>query len=182
MNRLSGVFQFILGFFLGVALLVGGTASLAYVAFYRMSTNPEKPTFAEEKPPEKTEAKPVAKTETKPVAKMETPAEKPQEVAAKEPEVEVVEQEVKEDVKEEKLPTGAYRAKVTWSDGLSLRSEPGQEAERVGGVGYNSELIILKTSADGNWQQVRLAGSQEEGWIKAGNIEKVEEETTETGQ
>ncbi|CCQ61355.1 hypothetical protein CWATWH0401_2419 [Crocosphaera watsonii WH 0401] len=51
MNRLSGVFQFLLGFFLGIFLLVGGTASLAYVVFSRMSANPEKPTFAEEKPP-----------------------------------------------------------------------------------------------------------------------------------
>ncbi|MGB5592618.1 MAG: SH3 domain-containing protein [Crocosphaera sp.] len=165
MNRLSGVFQFLLGFFLGIFLLVGGTASLAYVVFARMSANPEKPTFAEEKPPETT-----AKTDPLPVAKTETKTQEVAEVAAKEPEIEEVVEEEKEE-----LPTGAYRATVTWSTGLSIRSEADSEAERIGGVDYNSELIILKTSPDGNWQKIRLPGSQQEGWVKAGNVQKVEE-------
>lgn len=163
MNRLSSVFQFILGFFLGIIFLVGGTTALAYIAFYRMSADPPKPTFAEEKPKEKTAANP----ESKPAVNRETEAAKTEEVAVTQTEVEEI---VAED---EELPAGAYRAKVTWSTGLSLRSEPGQEAERVGGVEYNSEIIVLKTSDDGDWQQVRLPGSQQEGWVKAGNVEKV---------
>ena len=163
MNRLSGVFQFLLGFFLGIFLLVGGTASLAYVVFSRMNANPEKPTFAEETAPEtKAEAK------SQPVAKQETKTQPVEEVVATEP---VVEEEETED-----LPDGAYRAKVTWSTGLSMRSQPDSDAERIGGVEYNSELIVLQTSADGGWQQVRLPGSQSEGWVKAGNVEKVEPE------
>ncbi len=157
MNRLSGVFQFLLGFFLGIFLLVGGTASLAYVVFSRMNADPEKPMFAEEKAPETT-----AKVETPP----ETKTQPVEEVVAKEP---VVEEE------QENLPDGAYRAKVTWSTGLSLRSQPAQDAERIGGVEYNTELIILQTSADGGWQQVRLPGSQREGWVKAGNVAKIDE-------
>ncbi|MDJ0509291.1 MAG: SH3 domain-containing protein [Crocosphaera sp.] len=157
MNRLSGLFQFLLGFFLGIFLLVGGTASLAYVVFSRMSVNPERPMFAEEKPTEET-----AKTETEPTATGKASPQSVEEVA------------VKETVKED-LPNGAYRAKVTWSTGLSLRSQPDSEAERIGGVEYNSALIVLKTSADGDWQQVRLPGSQQQGWVKAGNVVKVED-------
>ncbi len=159
MNRLSGVFQFLLGFFLGIFLLVGGTASLAYVVFSRMNANPEKPTFAEEKPPETT-----AKTDSQPVSKQDGKTQPVKEVAATEPVV-----------KKEKLPDGAYRAKVTWSTGLSLRSQPASDANRIGGVGYNAELIILKTSADGDWQQVRIPNSQQEGWVKAGNVAKINE-------
>ncbi len=159
MNRLSGVFQFLLGFFLGIFLLVGGTASLAYVVFSRMNADPEKPTFAEEKPPETT-----AKADSQPVSKQDSKTQPVEEVVAKESVVEA-----------EKLPNGAYRAKVTWSTGLSLRSQPASDAERIGGVGYNAELIILKTSADGDWQQVRLPNSQQEGWVKAGNVAKIEE-------
>ena len=166
MNRLSSVFQFILGFFLGIIFLVGGTTALAYIAFYRMSADPPKPTFAEEKPKEKT----ATNSESKPAVNRETEAAKTEEVAVTQTEVEEI---VEED---EELPTGAYRAKVTWSTGLSLRSEPGQEAERIGGVEYNSEIIVLKTSEDGGWQQVRLPGNQQEGWVKAGNVEKVTEE------
>ncbi|MGK7880712.1 MAG: SH3 domain-containing protein [Crocosphaera sp.] len=161
MNRLSGVFQFLLGFFLGIFLLVGGTASLAYVVFSRMSVNPEKPTFAEEKPPETT-----AKADSQPVSNQESKTEAVEEVAATET---VFEEETEE------LPDGAYRAKVTWSTGLSLRSQPASDADRIGGVGYDAELIILKTSADGDWQQVRLPGSQREGWVKAGNVAKIDE-------
>ncbi len=161
MNRLSGLFQFLLGFFLGIFLLVGGTASLAYVVFARMSVDPEKPTFSEEKPPETT-----AKADSQPVSNQESKTESVEEVAATK---KVFEEETEE------LPDGAYRAKVTWSTGLSLRAQPASDADRIGGVGYDAELIILKTSADGDWQQVRLPGSQREGWVKAGNVKKVEE-------
>ncbi|MDJ0658133.1 MAG: SH3 domain-containing protein [Crocosphaera sp.] len=163
MNRLSGVFQFLLGFFLGIFLLVGGTASLAYVVFSRMNANPEKPTFAEENSPETT-----AKADSQPMAKEETKTQPVEEVVATEPVME-------EEDTDENLPDGAYRAKVTWSTGLSLRSQPDSDAERIGGVEYNSELIVLQTSTDGGWQQVRLPGSQSEGWVKAGNVAKVEE-------
>ncbi|GBF80718.1 SH3 domain-containing protein [Aphanothece sacrum] len=169
MNRLSSLFQFILGFFLGVILLVSGTTALAYVVLYRMSSTPPKPTFAEEKPKPKVTAKDESKT-TPQVAKTPVQEVPKQEVAAKEPEPSP---EVKEE-ETEKLPDGAYKATVNWSTGLSLRAEPGQEAERIGGVDYNTELIILSTSPDGNWQKVRVAGGSQEGWIKAGNVQKVE--------
>ncbi|HAC63522.1 MAG TPA: peptide-binding protein [Cyanothece sp. UBA12306] len=173
MNRFSALFQFIVGFFVGVLLLVSGTAALAYVVFYRLNIDPPKPTFAEEKP------KPKETTKSKPKAQ-ETAKKTKEEVAAKKPEPEpspeVEENKEEETTQEtEELPQGAYKASVNWPQGLSLRAEPGQDADRIGGVGYQSELIILKTSSDGDWQKVRLPRSGQEGWVKAGNVDKLED-------
>lgn len=49
MKRISNLVQFIIGFILGLAILAGGTAAVAYVFFAKMNANPPKPTFAEEK-------------------------------------------------------------------------------------------------------------------------------------
>jgi hypothetical protein len=70
------------------------------------------------------------------------------------------------------LPPGAYKARVTWPEGLSLRDAPNLESNRIGGVAFNQEVFVLKLSDDQRWQQVRLADSEQEGWIKAGNTQK----------
>jgi hypothetical protein len=72
---------------------------------------------------------------------------------------------------EAELPPNAYRALVTWPDGLSLRAEADADAERIGGIESEASIIILEDSADGKWQRVRLENDQE-GWIKGGNTEK----------
>jgi len=151
---ISSLFQFLIGFFLGIILFTAGIAGGAYFFLTQVSGNPPKPTFSEEN------ASVKEKTPSESPTPTETTATKPEE---------------KETVTEEKedLPEGAYRAKVTWSTGLSLRSQPSPDSERIGGVGYNSEIIILKTSEDGQWQQIRIPSSGEEGWVKAGNIEKI---------
>lgn len=158
MMNISSLFQFLLGFFLGIIIFTAGIAGGAYFFLTQVSGNPPKPTFSEEKPKEE---KPVSNS-SKPV---ETTAKKPKE-----------EKQTRETAKkeEEDLPPGAYRARVTWSTGLSVRSQPNTEAERIGGVGYNWEIIILKTSEDGQWQQVRIPSSGQEGWVKAGNVEKID--------
>ena len=70
------------------------------------------------------------------------------------------------------LPPNAYRAVVTWPEGLSLRSEPSLDAGRIGGIGADATIIILEDSADGQWQRVRLPWSGQEGWVKGGNTER----------
>ncbi|NES85097.1 MAG: SH3 domain-containing protein [Moorea sp. SIO2B7] len=163
MRRLSGFIQFILGFIIGVLLLAGGTATAAYYFFTKMAAPPARPVFSEEKPKPKN----VAQTKTSPVpAKTGTKENKPQK-----PKKETPKPSPK---KKEQLPAGAYRARVTWSQGLSLRAEPTIKAERVGGVGYNSELIILKYSSDRKWQKVRVPNTGQQAWIKAGNVRKVD--------
>ncbi|PSF38100.1 peptide-binding protein [Aphanothece hegewaldii CCALA 016] len=151
MNRLSGFLQFIIGFILGVVLLAGASAAVAYVILSKMSSPPDKPLFAEEK---KQQALAKKATTTEPNKAATNP---------------VTEVKSLEDI-----PTGTYKAFVSWSDGLSLRAEPSTEAARLGSLGYKAEIMVLGTSDDGNWQRVKVISTNQEGWIKAGNIEKVQ--------
>ena len=153
---MAGLIQFLLGFVIGIALLAGGAAGAVYLFVNRLAESPPKPVF-----PEESEAKEVLPEENAPVSdEPEAPATPPDPVAPPEP--------------IEELPSGAYRARVTWGQGLSMRAEPNTEAERVGGIGYNSEIIILNNSEDQNWQYVRVPDSRQEGWIKAGNVERID--------
>ncbi|MFM6056625.1 MAG: SH3 domain-containing protein, partial [Microcystis aeruginosa] len=65
MKRLSGLLQFMVGFVLGVAILVGGATAVAYMLLSGMNSNPPKPVFTEEKKEETKEekaAKPIPTT------------------------------------------------------------------------------------------------------------------------
>lgn len=171
MNRFSNLFQFIFGFLLGVLLLVGGAVALSFVFFTRLASPPEKPTFTEEK----ANTEQVSQGKESPKATSIKPAQtekKEQPTPAASPKAKSEEKKQESQQETEKLPAGAYKAKVNWSSGLSLRAEPSREAERIGGVDYNTELIILEKSSDGDWEKVRVPGTNQEGWIKAGNVEK----------
>lgn len=129
-----------------------------------MSVLPEKPIFYEE-----TAAARKARqrsVDTKPFS--ETPSVERAAESKPEPEL-----KPEPEPAEPELPPNAYKAKVTWPQGLSLRSEPSVNAARVGGIAYNSEIIILEQSADNDWQRVRLPWSEQEGWVKNGNTERV---------
>lgn len=152
---LSGIAKFILGFIVGIVLLAVSGGAAGYYFFTKMSANPPKPIFAEEQQRKLPEAKKVSTaipSNGKPVSQ-QTPKESP--------------------VKKE-LPPGAYNARVSWSEGLSLRDSPSQDSNRIGGVAFNQEIIVLKESDDKRWQQIRLADGDQEGWIKAGNIQRIE--------
>ncbi|MEB3121325.1 MAG: SH3 domain-containing protein [Snowella sp.] len=172
MKRFSGLLQFILGFFLGITILVGLTSALGYLMFSRLAATPNKPVFSEENkskvkattPDKKASEKSAAKPEVFPSPKAATESPSPEVSPSPSPSP-----EAKED-----LPKGAYKAKVTWSGGLSLRSNPSKESERVSGVDYDQELIILETSADGVWAKVRSVDGGQEGWVKVGNFKKTE--------
>jgi cytoskeletal protein RodZ len=174
MKRFSGLLQFILGFFLGITILVGLTSALGYLMFSRLAATPNKPVFSEENkskvkattPDKKASDKSAAKPEVSPSPKAATESPSPEVSPSPSPSPSP---EAKED-----LPKGAYKAKVTWSGGLSLRSNPSKESERVSGVDYDQELIILETSADGVWAKVRSVDGGQEGWVKVGNFKKTE--------
>ncbi len=65
-----------------------------------------------------------------------------------------------------------YDAKVTASQGLSLRKEPNSESEKLGGVNFEAKVAIVKTSDDGLWVLIQPELDSTQGWVKAGNIEK----------
>ena len=159
---LSGLGKFLLGFILAIALLVGGGVSVALYFVSKVSTLPPKPIFANDtatvkaqSPTASTTAKNTTVSTTQPSA-MPTPSE----TASPQP----------------PLEPGTYEARVTWSEGLILRSEPNIDAERIGSAGYNQQITVLEESVDKNWQRIRLEDSEQEGWVKAGNIERVNQE------
>lgn len=154
----SGLAKFLLGFTLAIALLIGGGVAAAMYFMNKVSTRPPKPIFTNEKPALKAQHRPnnATASTTLPTAQ---PSATPSPTYTSSP---------------KPLESGAYKARANWPQGLSLRSEPNLAAEYVGSVGYHQPLIVLEQSADKNWQRVRLEGSEREGWIKAGNIERVE--------
>ncbi|WP_030007250.1 SH3 domain-containing protein [Picosynechococcus sp. NKBG042902] len=165
--NISNLFQFILGFILGVFLLAVGSVGAAYYFFNRMAAAPPKPVFSETvaDPPETTPTSPQSQ-ETEPEPTATAANNDPEATEAEAEEEEAPEPEVAE------TSTDSYKATVTWSSGLSLRAEPSQDSARLGGVDYNAEVTVLGMSDDQVWQQIRLANGTE-AWVKAGNLQKV---------
>ena len=61
---ISSIFQFILGFIIGVSILAGGSAGVGYLLFTKMASNPSKPIFPEEQPKPKETPQKESKTES----------------------------------------------------------------------------------------------------------------------
>lgn len=100
-------------------------------------------------------------------------ASEPPPDAVPEPPVEVTPEAEPEPQTEVENPPGSYEAVVIQPIGLVLRGGPGLDFEQMGGVDYNEEVLILKTSDDGRWLNVRVPSSGQEGWVKAGNTERL---------
>ena len=162
LQRLSATIQFILGFLIGIGLIIGVSGGLVFIYYSKMSTLPKKPDFAVSPTPQEST---VAETETaiEPLESNTTPEEA---ATAAIPESE------SESEPEPELPADAYYAEVTWPQGLSLRAEPEINAGKIGGIAFEEKIIILEDSADGNWQRVRIPWSQQEGWVKGGNTKR----------
>ena len=159
---LSNILKLILGVLLAIAILIGGGAALAIYFMNRTSINPGKPIFSNDKASVKAEAAKNNPTPTPTTQTKNTPKPKP--TPTKSPEA-----------SEKPLPPGAYRATVTWPQGLILRAQPQVNAERLGGVGFNAKVIVLQSNNDKSWQKIRIQSSGQEAWVKAGNTRKVAE-------
>ncbi len=153
-----GVLQLLIGITLGLALMVGGSVAAGYYVFTKLSVTPERPTFAEEKPKQPvvsaspaTNANTTKATAPNPIL---NPSPSP---APPSPEAEA----------------GLYKGVINWSDGLILRDAPGNTANRIGGVGYNQQVVVLEESSDQRWQKIRIVATGKVGWIKAGNMDKI---------
>lgn len=158
----SNLLKFILGFFLAIAVLIGSGVAVALYFMNRTAIAPPKPIFANDSPSLHTKSPKATETEASSTSSKEpTPSPGATPSPTESP--------------KEPLPPGAYRGHVSWSDGLSLRTEPNQDAERIGGVGFNEKIIVLEESQDKGWQKIRVEGSKQEGWVKAGNTQKDDE-------
>lgn len=143
--------KLIIGIALALVLLsLAGVATARYF-MSRLADLPDKPLYENDT----SLAVPAANTET-----TSTPA-----TAATPP---------AETLPEEELPPDSYKAVVVYRDGLVLREGPSISYARLGGVEYNEEVIVLATSDDQGWLQVRLPRNGQEGWVKAGNTRQVE--------
>jgi 5-hydroxyisourate hydrolase-like protein (transthyretin family) len=56
-----------------------------------------------------------------------------------------------------------------------MRSEPNTNSPSIGGVGGNKKVIVLEESDDKKWQKIRIVDTDQEGWVKAGNIQRSEQ-------
>ena len=72
-------------------------------------------------------------------------------------------------------PPGSYEAVVIQPIGLVLRSGPGAEHQQLGGVDYNDQVLVLETDPGERWVKVRISSSGQEGWVKAGNTQALNE-------
>lgn len=170
LKRFSATVQFILGFVLGISIIAGISGTIIFAYYTKMSKLPKKPVFS-------TATEQTAPSDQADIEPIE-PSKPLESTTSDNPELEAETQttptaEEKNQDAEVELPPNAYRAVVTWPEGLSLRAEPGADAERIGGIENKATIIILEDSADGKWQRVRLPWNDQEGWIKGGNIEKL---------
>lgn len=154
MRWTSGLVKLFLGFIIAIVLLISGSVALALIFINRASSPPPKPIFANDSSAVKKAAN-ISKPKTSaPVA-----SKKPVSTSKPSP---------------SPLASGNYPARVTWNQGLSLRAEPSLEAERIDSLDYNQKIVVLEQSKDEKWQKVRLEDSELEGWVKAGNTERVD--------
>jgi hypothetical protein len=151
--KLSALIQLILGLLLAVMFLLGGGVAAALYLAAKHSAQPERPVFEEEK---------VATNQP-------TPAAKPS--AAPTPQTSATPTESASNPKE--LEPGAYVARVSWPQGLVLRDSPSYESNTLGGIPFNGRIVVLEETPDKEWQRVRVEGSEDKGWVKGGNTERL---------
>ncbi len=166
-NMFSNILKYILGFLLAIAILVGSGFAAALYLMNRTSILPTKPVFSNDQPSVKAklQKQKVNKgTSTNPASTKVTP--KTISSPTKTP---------GDDESSEQLPPGSYRARVTWPQGLSMRESADKGAQRIGGVAFIRKVIVLEQSPDKDWQKIRIDGSKQEGWVKAGNTQAINE-------
>ncbi|HIK28571.1 MAG TPA: SH3 domain-containing protein [Oscillatoriaceae cyanobacterium M7585_C2015_266] len=139
-------------------LAAGGIAAALYLAA-KHSSHPERPVFPEEQVVAKPTQPAKNPTATPKAAQTPSPTPTPTETPAA-----------------KKLEPGAFRARVTWPQGLLLRDRPSFDANTLGGVGFNETVIVLEETSDKEWQRVRLENSDLKGWVKGGNTERLSDE------
>ena len=158
---LTNLLKVILGFILAIAVLLGTGLTVALYFVNRTAVTPPKPLYANDNP---------SKQIKKPKA---TPKSQSQKSATPNPTSSPTATPTPTPTESPKaLPPDAYEGTVTWAQGLSMRSEPDANSSTTGGVGGNKKVIILEESADKKWQKIRIADTDKEGWVKAGNIQR----------
>lgn len=188
----SGVAKFFLGFTIAIALMVGAGVAAALYFVTKLTAPPPKPIFANDKPALRAQVSapnnptkladtqkptPTAKSiPTNSPAGSGSPTDSPSPIAENPAPIAeniAATPTPTESASPKPLEPGAYVGQVTWSSGLSVRSSPGTDGERIGGAAYKQRVIVLAESDDKRWLKIRLEEGDTEGWVKAGNVEKI---------
>jgi hypothetical protein len=154
MKKLSQLLQLFLGSFLGLGLIGAVVAAGLFIMVQQLTARPPKPVYDNDDPNFSARPKPSPSSIASPTASG-SGAESPSPSPSSSP-----------------LPEGSYRATVSYSEGLSIRDAP--DGNRTGGLDYNEEIVVLEESSDKLWLKIRSERTQVEGWIKAGNVSKIE--------
>ncbi|MBF2076958.1 MAG: SH3 domain-containing protein [Synechococcales cyanobacterium T60_A2020_003] len=156
---MRNVLTFISGVLLALVILFVAGAGVTRYLIGRLSVPPDRPTFENDRlpspvaseSPTESPATPAAIATPEPPNTPETPSPSPTEAE-----------------------TDGYTARVIQPIGLILRESPTADSRQIAGLEYNTEVIVLEENEDGSWLRVQLPNSGVEGWIKAGNTEKVQ--------
>lgn len=156
MNQiLYEIFKFFMGFLLALTILAGGSVAAALYFVTKLTALPPKPTFANDSPAKVVAASPKTKPAANQPQTTPSPTPTPSPTSTPTP-----------------LPPGAYRARVSWPEGLVLRDKPTYESGTIGGIAYNDQVVILEVTSNKEWERVRVESTNEEGWVRGGNTEK----------
>lgn len=166
------ILKFLFGFALAIAILAGGGVVAAFYFINRNAVTPNKPIFVNDETSAITSGAKPGESKVTNASKAEGKKDTKTQPKASPKNTE----STKEKESSQPLPPGAYPARVTWPQGLILRSQPNSDGERVGGVAFNKKVLVLEASQDKAWQKVRVVDTDEEAWVKAGNTRRVDEE------
>ncbi|MFL9458663.1 MULTISPECIES: hypothetical protein [Nostocales] len=75
------------------------------------------------------------------------------------------------------LNSGAYKAYVNTYEGLFLRPEPRRGSKRIASVVFMQTIVVLQDNIlqdNQRWQEICVEGTGQKGWMKAGNVQKLE--------
>lgn len=171
------IVQFIIGFILGILLFSGASLAGAYLVYTWFANVPPKPFYPDDKtaPPAvviKKDPAPAVASSPQPASSPVTPS--PQTTPSISPDLTTTKSDPPPVVPSAQTTpeTGTFNARVI--RGLNIRSEPSAQSKRLGGLYYNDRIVVLQTSDDQKWQKIRVLSTGVEGWIKSGNIKKME--------
>lgn len=70
--------------------------------------------------------------------------------------------------------TSSYKATVNFPEGLIVRDAPDPAASEISGVDFQQIVVVLAESADKQWQKIRSESGEVEGWVRSGNVERLQ--------
>lgn len=153
-----GLIKFLTGFAMAIAILFFAGVSTSRYVIARLTILPPKPTFPNDTLSSPATPLPIAPSPTTLAPDsvvVASPSLSPTPSVTPSPAVK------------------GYQARVVQPIGLVLRDSPSRDSTQIGGIEYNEAVVVLETSADGEWLRVQLPSSNTEGWIKSGNTEKI---------